>query len=174
MIQNYKQLLKDIDTFIFDYDGVFTDGNVILKEDDEPFRTINVKDAYALQLAARHNYNIAIITGGKSAAIEKLFNRLGLEDLFFRSANKKEVLEAYLKSKNISSNSVVYMGDDIPDYKAMQLIALPCCPADAAQEVKEISLYISEFKGGEGCVRDIIQQVLKIQNNWFNDNAFTW
>lgn len=171
---NYKELLKNISTFVFDYDGVMTDGVIILSEQGEPLRTANVRDGYALQLAVKKGYRVAIISGGRSKTVYKRLQALGITDVFLGVDHKIDVFEKYLKENNISRDKVVYMGDDIPDFHVMQHAAVPACPADAAEEIKSISKYISHFKGGKGCVRDIIEQVLKLQQNWMDDDAFKW
>jgi len=171
---NYKELLKNIDTFILDYDGVMTDGRVILMEEGEPLRTANVRDGYALQLAVKRGYRIAIISGGRSKTVLSRLKALGVEDIFLGSVLKEEVMKDYMEKHGLSGEKIIYMGDDIPDYYAMQMAGLACCPADASEEIKAISHYISPYKGGEGCVRDIIEQVLKVQGNWMNHDAFSW
>ncbi|NQT76155.1 MAG: HAD-IIIA family hydrolase [Bacteroidetes bacterium] len=171
---NYKELLKNISTFVFDYDGVLTDGILILSEEGEPLRTANVRDGYALQLAVKKGYRVAIISGGRSKTVYNRLQALGITDVFLGVDHKIDVFEKYLKENNISRDKVVYMGDDIPDFHVMQHAAVPACPADAAEEIKSISKYISHFSGGKGCVRDIIEQVLKLQQNWMDDDAFKW
>ena len=171
-MKNYKEQLKDITTFIFDYDGVMTNGDVLVDADGVPLRSTNVKDGFALQLAARLGYNIAIITGGYSVSIEKRMEMLGIKDVFVRSASKVEVLQKYMETKNLKPEEIIYMGDDLPDYPVMKMVGLPVCPADAVSEIKGISLYISHLGGGKGAVRDIIEQVLKAQDKWMKDFTF--
>lgn len=171
-MKNYKEQLKDITTFVFDYDGVMTSGDVLVDANGVPLRSTNVKDGFALQLAARLGYNIAIITGGYSVSIEKRMEMLGIKDVFVRSASKVEVLQRYMESKNLKPEEIIYMGDDLPDYPVMKMVGLPVCPADAATEIKDISLYISHCGGGKGAVRDIIEQVLKAQDKWMKDFTF--
>lgn len=171
-MKNYKEQLKDITTFIFDYDGVMTNGDVLVDADGVPLRSTNVKDGFALQLAARLGYNIAIITGGYSVSIEKRMEMLGIKDVFVRSASKVEVLKKYMETKNLKPEEIIYMGDDLPDYPVMKMVGLPVCPADAVSEIKDISLYISHLGGGKGAVRDIIEQVLKAQDKWMKDFTF--
>ena len=171
---NYKALLNKVNTFIFDYDGVMTDGKLILLHDAQPLRTANVKDGYALQLAVKLGYNVVIISGGISKSVENRFDALRIKDVFLGVSDKKVVFENYLKERGISKDEVVYMGDDIPDYKVMKDVGVPVCPADAVEEIKNISVYISDKKGGEGCVRDIIEQVLKVQGKWMTEDAFKW
>ncbi|MBN2173321.1 MAG: HAD-IIIA family hydrolase [Bacteroidales bacterium] len=173
-MSNYKAILKQINTFVFDYDGVLTDGTVILQPDGDALRTANVKDGYTLQLAVKKGYNVAIISGGNSSSMNKRFEALKIMDIFLGVDNKLEVFEKYLKDKNIKAEQVLYMGDDIPDYKAMQRAGLACCPADAVPEIKSIAKYISPKEGGKGCVRDVIEQTLKLQDNWMTEDGFKW
>lgn len=174
-MKNYKEKLKDITTFIFDYDGVMTTGEVLVDGNGIPLRSSDVKDGYALQLAVRLGYNVAVITGGYSVSIEKRMAMLGVKDVFVRSANKVEVLERYMKTNDLKPEQIVYMGDDLPDYPVMKIIGLPVCPADASPEIKDISLYISNRNGGKGAVRDIIEQVLKAQDKWMKDfTCYIW
>ncbi len=171
---NYKELLIHINTLIFDYDGVLTDGSVLTTEHGDQLRTGYVRDGYALHYALKKGYNVAIISGGTSSSILKRCDSLNLKDVYIGVGNKIETFKNYLLEKNVSKEQVLYMGDDIPDYKVMQLSGLPVCPADAAEEIKAISKYISAFKGGHGCVRDIIEQLMKVQGKWMNDDAFEW
>lgn len=173
-MKNYKELLKHITTFIFDYDGVLTNGTVILQNEGEPLRTANVKDGYAMQLAVKSGYRIAIISGGKSVSILNRFSALQINDIFLGADKKIRIFNDYIKKHNIDLHQVLYMGDDIPDYEIMKEVGVPTCPADAAEEIRNISKYISHLKGGEGCVRDVIEQVMKIQNKWLRNEAFNW
>lgn len=171
---NYKSLLKKINTFIFDYDGVMTNGVIVLNNEGEPLRTANVKDGYALQLANKLGYNIAIISGGFSQSMHTRFKALKIDDVFLGVPDKLEVYKNYMAEKQIKPEEIIYMGDDIPDYHVMKAVGVPVCPADASDEIKKISLYISHYKGGEGCVRDIIEQVLKVQGKWMINESFHW
>ncbi|MBC35958.1 MAG: 3-deoxy-D-manno-octulosonate 8-phosphate phosphatase [Bacteroidetes bacterium] len=173
-MKNYKALLSKINTFVFDYDGVFTNGTVVLQKTGEPLRTANVKDGYAIQLANKLGYRIVIISGGKSESMSNRFDLLKVKDVFLGVPNKIKVYEKYLEDNDLKQENTIYMGDDIPDYKVMQKAGVACCPADAAEEIKSIAHYISHQKGGEGCVRDIIEQVLKGQGKWMTDEAFQW
>ncbi len=173
-MNNYKKLLLKVNTFIFDFDGVMTDGTVILQHDDHPLRTANVKDGYVLQLAVKLGYNVAVISGGISRSMENRFDALNIKDAFTGVRNKLETYEKYLKDKNINPEQVVYMGDDIPDIPVMKRVGVPVCPADAVEEVKQVVVYISDKKGGEGCVRDIIEQVMKVHGKWMTEIAFKW
>lgn len=158
--------LKNITTFIFDVDGVLTNGTVIATESGELLRSFNIKDGYALQLAAKKGYNICIISGGKGVALSKRFEGLMVADVFLGVDYKVEVFNNYIQQKGISPNQVLYMGDDIPDAEVMKLVAIASCPADAAEEIKAISHYISPKNGGEAAARDVIEKVLKVQHNW--------
>lgn len=158
--------LKNITTFIFDVDGVLTNGTVIATESGELLRSFNIKDGYALQLAAKKGYHICIISGGKGAAMSKRFEMLNVADVFLGVHDKVAVFNQYLAQKNIAPQQVLYMGDDIPDLAVMQLVGIATCPADAVPEIKAVSHYISPFKGGETAVRDVIEKVLKVQQNW--------
>jgi len=171
---NYKEHLKHITTFIFDYDGVLTDGNVILMETGEALRMANVKDGYALQLAGKKGFRVIIISGGRSKTMTNRFRSLGINDVFIGVDNKKKLFLEFAGKHKIDLKNVLYMGDDIPDYELMLEVGLPTCPADACSEIKSISKYISDFKGGAGCVRDIIEQTLKVQGKWMNHDGFAW
>jgi 3-deoxy-D-manno-octulosonate 8-phosphate phosphatase (KDO 8-P phosphatase) len=169
---NYKELLKHINTFIFDYDGVLTDGGLITTSDGEVHRISNVKDGYALQLAYKKGYRVAVISGARSDSIMHRMKALQIKDVFLGVERKQDVYREYLKKNNLKPEQVLYMGDDIPDYKVMLEAGVSSCPADAAEEIKSVSKYISHFNGGKGCVRDVIEQVLKVQGKWMNDDEF--
>jgi 3-deoxy-D-manno-octulosonate 8-phosphate phosphatase (KDO 8-P phosphatase) len=171
---NYKEQLKHITTFVFDYDGVLTDGTVYLLQTGDALRTANVKDGYALQLAVKKGYHVGIISGGMSKSILNRFKALNVTDVFLGVDNKLKKLNEYLQDLHVEPSQVLYMGDDIPDYDLMRTVGLPTCPADACEEIREVSKYISGYGGGKGCVRDVIEQVLKIQGQWMDHEAFTW
>ena len=171
---NYKELLKNINTFIFDYDGVLTDGNIITLDDGEAYRTTNVKDGYALQLARKKGYRIAVISGAKADCMMHRLTALQISDIFLGIENKLQTFTTYLQKNEIDSSHVLFMGDDIPDYELMLVAGLSSCPSDAAEEIKKVARYISHFGGGKGCVRDVIEQVLKVQGKWMNDDACHW
>lgn len=173
-MKNYKELLKKIDTLVFDYDGVFTDGVVYILDNGELMRTSNTRDGYAVQLAIKKGFRIAVITGGKNGAVKNRMENLGVEHVFTHVSDKRTQLKDFMKKHHIEAERVLYMGDDIPDIPAMDEVVLPCCPADAVEEVKSICHYISDNKGGAGAVRDIIEQVLKAQNLWMNNDAHIW
>ena len=160
---NYKELLKHINTFIFDYDGVLTDGSVITTNEGDAYRISNVKDGYALQLARKKGYKVAVISGARSESMMHRMKALQLTDVFLGIEKKQDTFRDYLKTNNLNTEQVLYMGDDIPDYEVMLEAGVSACPADAAEEIKSVAKYISHFNGGKGCVRDVIEQVLKVQ-----------
>jgi 3-deoxy-D-manno-octulosonate 8-phosphate phosphatase (KDO 8-P phosphatase) len=172
-MKSYKEKLSQITTFIFDVDGVLTNGDVLLLE-GKVYRTLNAKDGYALQYAAKNEYAIFIITGGNSEDVKTRLLDLGVKEVFLKSSNKIAVYENIKKSYNLKDEEILYMGDDIPDYEVMQNVGVATCPQDACQEIKAISIYQSPIGGGKGCVRDVIEQTLKVQHNWMKEIAFTW
>lgn len=171
---NYRERLKNITTFIFDYDGVLTDGSVIMLPDGDGVRRSNVKDGYALNFAVKNGYRVVIISGGKSLSMQKRMDALKITDVFLGVTYKLDVFEDYCDVNELTPDEIVYMGDDIPDYQVMQRVGIACCPADADHEIQRISHYISKHKGGSGCVRDIIEQVMRAQGKWMNESAFKW
>lgn len=164
--KSYKEYLEHITTFIFDVDGVLTDGSVTVLTNGDMLRKMNVKDGYALKTAIDKGFNICIISGGSNEGVRIRLKGLGIKNIYLGAHNKIEQLNEYLNSNNIKSENVLYMGDDIPDYPVMKIIGLPCCPQDAVPEIKNVSKYISHKKGGKGAVRDVIEQVLKVQGKW--------
>ena len=167
--------LTKIKALVFDVDGVLSAETINVDTRGEFLRTTSVKDGYALRLAVKSGLHIAIITGGGEESIALRYRRIGLEDIFMNSSVKTEKLQQLLDKYNLTREEVLYMGDDIPDYEVMKQVGLPCCPADAAPEIREISTYVSLRKGGYGCVRDVIEQVLKAQGKWMaSADAFSW
>lgn len=173
MSQNFKELLHSVKAFVFDVDGVFSN-NVLLHPTGELLRTMNIKDGYAVQYAVKKGYPIAIITGGNSEAIRKRFETLGVRDIYLKAQTKMEHFENFLLNNQLTTNDILYMGDDLPDYEIMKKVLIPTCPADAVEEIKAISVYISHKPGGEGCVRDVIEQVLRVQGNWMHPEGLIW
>lgn len=151
---------------MFDIDGVMTDGKVLVMENGEMVRNMNSKDGYALHLARNKNYRIAVISGGNNIAIQQALARTGIMDVFIKQHDKLSCYEDYLLAHKLVDEEVLYMGDDLPDHEVMSRVGAAVCPRDAAVEIKEISHYISSKKGGEGCLRDVIEQVLRVQGNW--------
>jgi 3-deoxy-D-manno-octulosonate 8-phosphate phosphatase (KDO 8-P phosphatase) len=166
MEKSYKEYLHQITTFIFDVDGVLTDGSLHITTEGQMHRTMNVKDGFALKEAMNQGYHLCIISGGTDEGVRKRLQTLGVTDIYLGAHQKVEQLQAFLTKKDINPEQVLYMGDDLPDYPAMQMLGLPTCPQDAVKEIKEISKYISHKNGGKGCVRDVIEQVLKVQGKW--------
>ncbi|WP_299126361.1 HAD-IIIA family hydrolase [uncultured Winogradskyella sp.] len=164
--KSYKEYLANITTFIFDVDGVLTDGTITVTTDGEMLRTMNIKDGFALKTAVDAGFNVCIISGGSNEGVRKRLAGLGIKDIFLGAHNKIDQLNTYLNKHNITKPNVLYMGDDIPDFPAMKLAGLPCCPQDAVAEIKAISKYVSHKNGGKGAVRDVIEQVLKVQGKW--------
>lgn len=171
---NYKEKLHNIKAFVFDFDGVMTDGSVWTLYNGDALRAGNVKDGYALQYAVKQGYIIALISGATSASIENRMRAVGVTQIHTGCANKLATYQQFLKDNNLTPEEVVCMGDDIPDYEIMQQSGVAACPADAAIEIKEISDYISLYPGGKGCVRDIIEQVMRLHGKWFLPEALTW
>ena len=162
---------KSINTFVLDVDGVLTDGSLLLLDDGQMARRMNIKDGYALQLAIKKGYHILIVSGGNSEAVKLRLQRLGVVEIFMNVTDKKAILLEYISKNKLKWEQVLYMGDDIPDMIPMQLAGLACCPADAVPEIKNLSHYISPVNGGYGCVRDVIEKVLKLNGHWNNDST---
>jgi 3-deoxy-D-manno-octulosonate 8-phosphate phosphatase (KDO 8-P phosphatase) len=163
---NILELFAPIRTFVFDVDGVLTDGSLLATEDGQLLRKMNIKDGYAIQLAIKKGYKVWILSGAKSEGVRLRLQKLGVLDVHIGIETKKELLQDIALNSKTAYESVLYMGDDIPDYAAMQLCGLPCCPADAVPEIKSVAKYISPFKGGEGCARDVIEKVMKLNGDW--------
>lgn len=177
----YLDLFKPIKAFVFDVDGVLTNGHVVLLPDGQQMRYMHSKDGYALQLAVKKGYHVAIITGGRSIQVKERLNGLGITDCYLGSSHKDEAMEDFMFSYDLKPEEIMYMGDDIPDLPAMNMVGLPACPADGSSEVKQVCKFISNLNGGEGCVRDIIEQVMRVHGNWYNPESnlenfaeFTW
>lgn len=166
--------LKKIKAIAFDVDGVLSADVIPLHTSGEPMRTVNIKDGYAIQLAVKKGLHIAIITGGRTEAVRKRFAGLGVQDLYLGSAVKIHDYRDFRDKHGLKDEEILYMGDDIPDMEVMQACGLPCCPKDAAPEVKSIARYISHAAGGYGCGRDVVEQVMKAQGKWMADDAFGW
>jgi 3-deoxy-D-manno-octulosonate 8-phosphate phosphatase (KDO 8-P phosphatase) len=171
---NFKENLSKVKAFIFDLDGVLSLQTITLNSFGVPNRTVNLRDGYALQLAIKKGYKVAVITGSNCKEYSRRLKLLGVKDLYLNSILKIEHFNSFLKKYELSAEDVLYMGDDIPDYEVMKTVGVPVCPSDADSEIKQISQYISDKKGGEGCVRDIIEQVLRLHNKWMDSDAFSW
>jgi 3-deoxy-D-manno-octulosonate 8-phosphate phosphatase (KDO 8-P phosphatase) len=174
MKANYKSLLNQITTFVFDVDGVLTDGGVLLFPGQEPVRRFHSKDGFAMQLAIKKGYRIAVITGGRSQAVKERLEMLGIKDIWLSASNKIEKLEELIYMYDLKREEMLYMGDDLPDYEAMMRSGVACTPADGAPELKAIADYVSPKAGGMGCVRDVIEQTLKVQGKWMEPGDHEW
>jgi 3-deoxy-D-manno-octulosonate 8-phosphate phosphatase (KDO 8-P phosphatase) len=171
---NFKEDLVRVKAFIFDIDGVLSLQTISLNAFGVPNRTVNLRDGYALQLASKKGYIIGIISGSKSKEYQKRLKMLGINDIYLNSHNKLDNFRTFLKKHNLNKSDVLFMGDDIPDFEVMKEAGIPVCPSDADSEIKQVSSYVSDKKGGEGCVRDVIEQVLRLHNNWMDSDAFIW
>ncbi|WP_346854510.1 HAD hydrolase family protein [uncultured Draconibacterium sp.] len=165
----FKEELKEVKAFVFDVDGVLSKDTSPLNEDGDPVRTANVKDGFAIRSAIKAGYPVAIITGGFIERVRLRYEKLGVEHFYDKARNKVECLHDFLSKTGIDAKNVLFMGDDLVDFRVMHEVGLPTCPKDAVHEIKEISKYISDKNGGEGCVRDVIEQALKSQHKWFTE-----
>lgn len=167
-MKNFKEKLSHTKGFVFDCDGVFTNGDVTMFPGGEAIRTFNVKDGYGVALAVKRGYPICIISGGIGDTMKSRFEALGIKDIYLGCGDKTTALKEFAQKYNLSFEEILFMGDDIPDIEAMTMTGIPTAPKDAAPEVKYVACYVSSLKGGKGCVRDVIEQVLKAQNKWSN------
>ena len=163
---NVLELFKPITTFIFDVDGVLTDGTILVLDNGLQARRMNIKDGFSLQMAIKKGYRVMIVSGGNSPQVANRLENLGVHEVNMAVLDKKSFVADYLAKNNIVKEQVLYMGDDLPDLVVMPIVGLPCCPADAVNEVKEAALYVSHLKGGDACVRDVIEKVLKLNGHW--------
>lgn len=163
----FKERLKNIKGLIFDVDGVLSMDTSPLDENGDPMRTANIKDGLAIRCLLQNGFKVAIITGANTQRVKLRYKKLGVEHIYLNSFNKTECLDDFLLKTGLSKDEILYMGDDLVDYPIMQQIGIPTCPLDAVPEIKSISQYISDKKGGEGCVRDVIEQVMRSQQKWF-------
>lgn len=166
--------LNKIKAFLFDVDGVLSSDMIPLHPNGEPMRTVNIKDGYALQLAAKKGYQVGIITGGYTEAVKIRYESLGLKHIYMKCAVKTIALSDFMEKTGVQPEEIMYAGDDIPDYDVMKMVGLPVAPADAAPEIRQIARYISQREGGRGVARDVIEQTLKTQGHWMGDEAFGW
>lgn len=166
MAKSYKEIMNDITTFVFDVDGVLTDGSVFVTNEGDMLRTMNIRDGYAIKAAIESGYNVCIISGGSNDGVRIRLQNLGVKDIYLGTPDKVKILKEYTDNQKTNLENVLYMGDDIPDFHVMKLVGLPTCPQDASPEIKNICRYISHVKGGRGAVRDVIEQVMKVQGKW--------
>jgi 3-deoxy-D-manno-octulosonate 8-phosphate phosphatase (KDO 8-P phosphatase) len=167
--------LKKIRAVVFDVDGVLSAETISLHPEGEPMRTVNIKDGYAIQLAQKMGLRVVILTGAATKSVRLRYEHLGVEDIYMNCAVKITTYEELLRKYDLHDEEVLYMGDDIPDYEVMNRCGCPCCPADACSDIKAVSVYVRDYKGGYGCARDVIEQVLRAQGKWLSDaKAFGW
>ncbi|MEZ4755915.1 MAG: 3-deoxy-D-manno-octulosonate 8-phosphate phosphatase [Flavobacteriales bacterium] len=169
----YKEKLAGLNTFLFDVDGVFTDNRTLLLPGHDPVRTFHTRDAFAVQHAIKEGLRIVIISGGRSQGVADSLGRLGVKEVYLGTRDKVERFDALVR-EGLDPATTAYMGDDLPDLRVMQRVAFPCCPSDAAEEIKAISAYISAKAGGWGCVRDVLEQTMKVQGRWMTEGAHQW
>lgn len=164
---DYLKTFKQINTFIFDIDGVLTTGDILFSQDGMPLRRMSIKDGFALKtITQTGKYHICLISGAKLPGFEKRFMELGISDVYQGTENKFSAFQDYISRLDLDPQYILYMGDDLPDYEVMRAVKLPCCPKDAVDEIRDISKYISPWEGGKGCVRDVIEKVLKLKGDW--------
>jgi 3-deoxy-D-manno-octulosonate 8-phosphate phosphatase (KDO 8-P phosphatase) len=166
MSMNHLEAFKTVHTFIFDIDGVMTNNEILVTEQGELLRTMNVRDGLALKLAVQNGLRVAIITGGKSQGVVKRLQGLGIQDIFVGHSEKLEVFQKYVQDNELDPEGILYMGDDLPDYPVMRRVGIAACPKDAVPELLPIANYISPYEGGKGCVRDVIEKVLRLRDLW--------
>ncbi len=165
-MQNFKEKLNKITTFIFDVDGVLTDNKVLVMENGDVVRNMHSKDGYALQLAIKKSYRLVILSGGNNVAVKNLLLKTGVQHLFINLHDKLQCYKDFINENNLSDEEILFMGDDLPDYEVMSRVGVAACPNDSATEIKAISIYVSPKNGGQGCVRDVIEQVMRVQGTW--------
>lgn len=163
----FKEELLNVKAFVFDVDGVLSRDVSPLNEDGEPVRTANVKDGFAIRNAIELGYPVAVITGGFIQRVKRRYKQLGVTHYYDKARDKVACLNDFLEKVGLVPEDVLFMGDDLVDYQVMKMVGLPTCPKDAVSDIKEISKYISPKNGGEGCVRDVIEQTLRAQEKWF-------
>jgi len=171
---NFKENLIKVKAFIFDIDGVLSLQTIGLNSFGVPNRTVNLRDGYALQFAVKKGYHIGVISGSSSKEYQRRLKLLGVKDIYLNSRSKLEHFNSFLKKYNLDRSEVLFMGDDIPDFEVMKEAGVPVCPSDADSEIKQVAVYISDKKGGEGCARDVIEQVMRLHNKWMDSDAFSW
>jgi len=164
MISN--KAFQQVTTFIFDVDGVLTDGTVLVMENGLQARRMSIRDGYALQLAVRRGYRVLAVSGAATSPVVDRLNKLGITEVHMGVGDKRELVEGYAAANGLQREEIIFMGDDMPDLEVMGFVGLAACPADAVTEIKEISSYVSAFKGGEGCVREIIEKIMKLRGDW--------
>ncbi len=170
---NFKEDIARVRGFVFDVDGVFTDNRLAILPDGEFVRSYNSKDGFVIRQLVKKGYPVCIISGGKGRALELRFEMLGVTDVYLDCFEKLDRLERFMAKHGLEADQVLFMGDDVPDIPPMRRVGMPVCPADAAIDVKAVSRYVSAYAGGEGCVRDVVEQVLRARGDWDPDNYQT-
>lgn len=171
---NFKENLIKVKAFVFDIDGVLSLQTISLNSFGVPNRTVNLRDGYALQYAVKKGYHIGVISGSRSKEYQKRLKLLGIKDIYLNSRSKTDHFNDFLKKYDLANSEVLFMGDDIPDLPVMKIAGIPVCPSDADSEIKQVAAYISDKRGGEGCVRDVIEQVLRLHDKWMDSDAYSW
>ena len=171
---NFKENLLRVRAFVFDIDGVLSLQTIGLNTFGVPNRTVNLRDGYAIQYAVKKGYPVGVISGSSSKEYQRRLRLLGVKDIYLNSRSKLDHFNSFLKKHKLDKSEVLFMGDDIPDYQVMKEAGVPVCPSDADSEIRQVAVYISDKKGGEGCVRDVIEQVLRLNNKWMDNDAFSW
>ena len=169
MERNFKERLAEVEAFVFDVDGVMTDGSIMPLPDGDFLRRYNAKDGYALSYAIKHGYKVCIISGGFGSLLASRMQRLGVKNLYTNCMDKIKAIREFAEAEGVNLENTIYVGDDIPDLECMARVGIPVCPADACAEVQEAARYVSEFNGGKGAVRDIVEQTLRAQDEWAKD-----
>ncbi len=170
MLEKFKR----IKAFVFDIDGVLTEGRVLVTEEGHMLRTVNIKDGYALQHAVKQGYPIAIISGGNSTGMKMRFEGLGINHIYLGQSHKEDAFHSFINKYELNTTDILYMGDDIPDLPLLRIAGIGACPSDAATDVRQICTYISPVEGGKGCVREVIEKVMKLQGTWWNSDSHHW
>lgn len=170
----FKEELTKVKAFVFDVDGVLSKATQVLASNGETVRTSNLKDGFALVYAIRIGYPVCVITGGKTIEVINRCKKIGIKDLYAGSLKKLPSLYDFMKKHNLKADEIMYMGDDLPDYPVMKVVGVPVCPKDAAEEIKAISHYISDKDGGDGCIRDVLEQVLRAHGKWIDCEKMNW
>ena len=173
-MKNYKEKLHKIKAFVFDFDGVLSDGRIYVTADGEQVRATNAKDGYALQYALKKGYKVVVISGGYAESMRLRYKNFPGMEIHLAVKDKVEVFKEYLKVNNLKPEETLVMGDDIPDYPMMELAGVKCCPSDAVAEIQQFADYISIKGGGDGAVRDVIEQTLRLHGKWFESDAHIW
>jgi 3-deoxy-D-manno-octulosonate 8-phosphate phosphatase (KDO 8-P phosphatase) len=171
---NFKENLIKVKAFIFDIDGVLSLQTINLNSFGVPNRTVNLRDGYALQYAVKKGYYIGVISGNSSKEYQRRLKLLGIKDIYLNSRSKIDHFNTFLKKYGLLNSEILFMGDDIPDLPVMKVAGIPVCPSDADSEIKQVAAYISDKRGGEGCVRDVIEQVLRLHDKWMDSDAYSW